>query len=60
MLYVYSQQGVMALVKPNPEELEVVSRFEITQGTGEHWAHPVILNGVLYVRHGNALMAYKI
>jgi len=60
MLYCYSERGEMALVKPNPEEFELVSSFNITLGTDQHWAHTVIHRGVLYVRHGNALMAYKI
>jgi len=38
----------------------VVSKFKIVNGTKEHFAHPVISNGVLYIRHGNALMAYEI
>jgi len=29
-------------------------------GTDQHWAHPVIHEGVMYIRHGNALMAYKV
>ena len=60
MLYCYSDKGEMFLVKPNPEKMEVVSSFKITLGTNQHWAHPVIYQGVLYVRHGDALMAYKI
>jgi len=60
MLYVYSQQGDMALVNPNPNRFELVSSFEITLGTNQHWAHPVIHDGVLYIRRGNALMAYLI
>ena len=60
MLYCYSEKGNMALVKPNPENFELVSKFPITLGTDQHWAHPVIYQGVLYIRHGNTLMAYKI
>jgi hypothetical protein len=60
LLYCYSEKGEMALVKPNPEKFEIISKFSITQGTGQHWAHPVIYKGVLYVRHGDSLMAYKI
>jgi len=60
MLYIYSEKGEMALVKPNPEEFEIISKFSITLGTEQHWAHPVIYQGVLYVRHGDTLMAYKI
>jgi len=60
MLYCYSERGFMYLVKPNPEKFELISSFEVTPGTGTHWAHPVIHNGVLYIRHGDALMAYRI
>jgi len=60
MLYCYSDRGEMALVRPNPERFDIVSKFRITLGTREHWAHPVIHRGVLYVRRGNTLMAYKI
>jgi outer membrane protein assembly factor BamB len=60
MLYCYSDKGEIALVKPNPEKFEIVSRFPVTLGTNQHWAHPVIYHGVMYVRHGDALMAYKI
>ncbi len=60
LFYCYSEKGEMALVKPNPERFEIISKFPITLGTEQHWAHPVIYKGVFYVRHGNALMAYKI
>lgn len=60
MLYCYTDRGDMILVKANPEKFEIVSRFQITKGTEQHWAHPVIYKGVLYVRHGDSLMAYKI
>jgi len=61
MLYCYEEKrGNMALVRPNPEKFDMVSSFQITKGRGPHWAHPVIRDGVLYVRHGNTLMAYDI
>ena len=62
MLYCYSEAGggSMHIVKPNPEKFELLSSFKVTLGTGPHWAHPVIHKGVLYIRHGDALMAYKI
>jgi outer membrane protein assembly factor BamB len=60
MLYCYTERGEMALVRPNHERFEIVSQFTIERGDGQHWAHPVIHNGILYVRHGNSLMAYKI
>jgi outer membrane protein assembly factor BamB len=61
MLYCYDEKkGNLALVPATPSGFEPVSTFQITLGSGPHWAHPVIDRGVLYVRHGDALMAYDI
>ena len=60
LLYCYSEKGEMALVQPNSEKFEIISKFPVTLGTEQHWAHPVIYKGVLYMRHGDTLMAYKI
>ncbi|MDQ1328683.1 MAG: hypothetical protein QG641_1968 [Candidatus Poribacteria bacterium] len=61
MLYCYEEQrGTLGLVKASPDGFTVVSSFKITQGSGAHWAHPVISDGVLYMRHGDVLMAYDI
>ena len=60
MIYSYDETGEMNLIKPNPEKFEKISSFKITLGTQEHWAHPVIHQGVMYIRHGDALMAYKV
>jgi len=61
MLYCYEEQrGTLGLVKASPDGFTVVSSFKITQGGGAHWAHPVISDGVLYMRHGDVLMAYDI
>jgi outer membrane protein assembly factor BamB len=59
-LYCYSDNGRVNLIKISVSKMEVVSQFKIDKGTKEHFSHPVIANGVLYVRHGNALMAYQI
>ncbi len=60
MLYCYSDKGEMALVGATPEKFDIVSKFSITMGTEQHWAHPVLYKGIMYVRHGNTLMAYKV
>jgi outer membrane protein assembly factor BamB len=60
MLYCYSERGRVNLVKPDPENFELVSSFNVTLGEGTHFSHPVIHDGILYLRHGNALMAYRI
>lgn len=60
MLYYYNLRGELNLVKPNGPAMELVSSFKITEGTKEHFSHPVINDGVLYLRHGTTLLAYKI
>ncbi len=60
LLYAYTQRGEIALLKPTPGSFELVSKAMIELGTDQHWAHLVIDKGVLYVRHGNALMAFDI
>ena len=60
MLYLYNEKGQMGLFKPNGPKMEQVSSFNVTKGTKAHYAHPVICNGVLYIRHGKSLLAYDI
>jgi len=61
MLYCYDENtGDVGLVRASPAGFEVVSSFRVTAGSGEHWAHPAISDGRLYIRHGNALMVYDI
>ncbi len=59
-LYGYTEKGEVVLVDPDPKNFKVVGSFEITRGSGNHWSHPVVANGVLYVRHGEALMAFDV
>jgi outer membrane protein assembly factor BamB len=60
-LIIYEEKkGHVGLVKPNAEKMELVSSFQVPLGKGPHWAHPVIFQGILYIRHGGVLMAYKI
>jgi outer membrane protein assembly factor BamB len=60
-LYCYEERrGIVALVKPDPEDFAIVSQFRVEAGVGPHWAHPAISNGILYIRHGDMLTAYDI
>jgi outer membrane protein assembly factor BamB len=60
MIYAYTERGELALMEPNSGNLSVVSQTQIELGSDQHWAYLVINKGILYVRHGNALMAYDI
>lgn len=59
MLYTYAHKnGKVCLV--DPVTFEIKGNFKVEKGTKEHFSHPVIKNGVLYIRHGNTLLAYDI
>jgi outer membrane protein assembly factor BamB len=61
MLYIYDEKtGFVGLLRPDPEKFDLVSSFKVKEGSGPYWAHPVIHNGNLFIRHTNALMVYNI
>ncbi|MDX2429683.1 MAG: PQQ-like beta-propeller repeat protein [Bacteroides sp.] len=60
MLYCYTDRGELALVKADPSGFKVISKTKVMKGSEQHWAHPMIHEGVLYVRHGSAIIAYKV
>jgi len=61
LFYLYGEGGGdFALVKATPAGFKTISSFKITLGNDKHWPHPVVSNGVLYVRHGSTLMAYDV
>lgn len=59
-LIYYTERGEVHLVNTKKEKLEKISTFKIEKGSKHHFAHPAIHDGVLYVRHGEFLGAYKI
>ena len=60
MLILYSERGELALAEASPEGFNLKGKTRVTLGSAQHWSHPVIHNGILYLRHGSALIAYKI
>lgn len=60
LLYAYTEKGVVGLIKPNPIKFDLLSSFKITEGSGPGWAHLVINNGRLFVRHGETMMVFDI
>lgn len=60
LIYNYCDNGEVQLIVPNNTNLDVAGSFRVTMGTEQHWADPVVNNGVLYIRHGDSLMAYKV
>jgi outer membrane protein assembly factor BamB len=60
MLYCYSEKGELALVSATPQGFNIASKTKVELGSAQHWAHIVINDGRLFVRHGKSLIAYKI
>lgn len=60
LFYCYTKRGEVVLMSADRSAFRIISRFRIPMGEGPHFSHPVIHNGRLYVRHGGALMVYRI
>jgi len=62
LLYCLDEKGTVALVKPGPQSLDVVSRFKPMTGRvkNDAWAHPVLCHGRLYIRYHDQLWCYDV
>ncbi|MFC1653049.1 PQQ-binding-like beta-propeller repeat protein [Planctomycetota bacterium] len=55
------EKGTLSLIKASPETWDPVGTFKLPRGgRGQYWAHPVVCNGRLYVRHSDQVYAYNI
>ena len=60
-LYYRYQNGMLVLMEPSPEKLKVISSFKLPEPSGkEHWAHPVIADGRLYIRDQEKLHCFDV
>ncbi len=60
MLYCYTENGMVGLVKPSNGKMELISSFRLPAGKKEFFTIPVIAGGILYMRHGNSILAYDV
>jgi outer membrane protein assembly factor BamB len=60
MLYVHYANGWASLVAARPDRYEEVSAFQIPDGHGQRWAHPVVIGGRLYIREFENLWCYDV
>lgn len=60
-VYVRYSNGIMTLVKADPDSFQEVANFKIP-GSGDRpsWAHPVIVGGRLYLREDDKILCYSI
>ena len=61
LIYALNHERTVALARPDPRRFEIISQFDIPEGgRGPTWAHPVVCNGRLYIRHGDFLYCYDV
>lgn len=61
MIYSYEESnGRVSLLKPTANGIEIQSSFAVKLGKGAHLAHMSIGHGLLFIRHGDTLMAYDV
>ena len=62
LIYCLSQDSrTVILWKPDPKEYIELGRFELPNvAEGKSWAHPVVLDGKLYLRHAQYLYCYDV
>ena len=57
---IYGNNGTVNLVGYDQKQFEAAGQLKVKEGSGHHFSHPVVSNGILYIRHGDALAAYSI
>ena len=60
-VYIRYADGTLSLVKADPAEYREVASFKVP-GSGDRpsWAHMVILDGLLFLREGDAILCYDL
>ncbi|NLF69431.1 MAG: PQQ-binding-like beta-propeller repeat protein [Candidatus Anammoximicrobium sp.] len=60
-LYVFDETGMAGMLTPDANGLQVAARFRlVTRRVRDAWAHPVLLDGRLYLRYHDTLWCYDV
>ena len=57
-LVVTTEEGEVVLIKPSPDKLQEISRFQAV--SGQTWNNPAISDGMLLVRNATEMAAFRI
>jgi outer membrane protein assembly factor BamB len=58
LLLVVSEKGELALVRARTEGYEEIARMQAIEG--KTWNHPIIVDGVVYLRNAEEMAAYRL
>ncbi len=59
-LYLFSEQGQVALAEATPVQYTEHGRFRISAGELPTWSHPVVTGGRLILRDQGSVYAYDV
>lgn len=59
-IYFRYENGVIALIEANPEKYVLKSTFTLPNAVDKSWAHPVVVDGRLYLREPGTLFCYRV
>lgn len=63
-LYFRYENGILVLIEPNPNQLKVVSSFQLPDADQrshpQSWPHPVIVNGKLLIRDQTVMYCFDL
>jgi outer membrane protein assembly factor BamB len=59
-LYLFSERGDVALAEATPEAYREHGRFSLDIGARPTWSHPVVSNGMLFLRDQDTVHAYDV
>ncbi len=54
------QNGVVGVIEANPKAYKLIAKFTPAYVKTPSWSHPVVANGMLYLREQDQLMCYKL
>jgi len=59
-LYIRYADGWVVLADATTSEYTEISSFKVPNGSGDCWAHPVVIGGKLYIRERDTLWCYDV
>jgi outer membrane protein assembly factor BamB len=60
-LFLLDERGSMKMIRASEKGFELLGSFNVPKGgEGMYWAHPVVCDGRLYIRHSDKLYAYSL